>query len=457
MISRRNFLKTSALTLGASQLAPLGALAAQASGYKALVCVFLFGGCDAHDVLVNHDQPSYDLWAAQRRSILDRFPGGASEGARARANLLELDPLNAADFGSQRFALPPEMSGIKSLFDAGRAAIVPNVGPLVEPADRQSVEDRTILLPPRLASHNDQQSTWQAFAGEGAGQGWGGLVMDAINESSPYTAVSVAGQTVFLSGQQTRQLQLPASGSIPQAYGTVGDVFGSQDVAERLRTYYRTSADHLQHPMMRDLVAAQRKAIADTGELASLIDGAQLGESVRLPDNHLSEQLARVADMIAVRGSLSVNRQVFFVGMGSYDTHSDHVERMPGLLTQLSDAVTSFTNAMDGAGLGNDVTLFTASEFGRTLTANSSGTDHGWGGHQIVAGGAVRGRRIHGDVPPPMVDHPQAFRSRGAMIPQLSVEQYASELARWFGLGESELDAVFPNRGRFDPLALQLF
>ncbi|MEM1379550.1 MAG: DUF1501 domain-containing protein [Pseudomonadota bacterium] len=456
-LSRRSFLRNSALTFGATSLAPMAALAADTSGYKALVCVFLYGGCDSQDILINYDQPSYNQWAEARLPILQRYAGGASEGARARSNLLPLDLVNSRDFGSQRFALPPEMSGIKSLFDAGQAAIVPNVGPLIEPTTRRQVEDDTAILPSRLQSHNDQQSTWQAFSVEGAGQGWGGLILDAVEQSSPYTAISVTGQSVFLSGADTRQLQLSSSGKIERAFGTDRRVYRSDDVTDRLRAYYRQSADHLRNPMMRDLVGAQAKAIDDTETLASLLEQQQLGARVRIDGNRLSNQFATVADMISVRSALGLNRQIFFVGMGGFDTHNDQAFRMPALLGSLSDAIASFQSVMNDAGLGNNVTTFTASDFGRTFTSNASGTDHGWGGHQIVVGGAVRGGRVLGAVPEPTVDHDQAYRNRGSLIPTISIDQYGSELGRWFGLSGSELDAVFPNRNRFDPLALPLF
>lgn len=457
MFSRRSFLRGSAATFGAASLAPLASLAADTTGYKALVCLFLYGGCDTQDLLIGYDQPSYDSWAEARRSILDRFPGGAEEGARARANLLALDPLNASALNGRQAALPPEMSGIKSLFDRGAAAFVPNVGPLLEPTTRQAVEDGIARLPARLQSHNDQQSTWQAFSVEGAGQGWGGQVLDAFNQSSPYTAISVSGQTVFLSGRDTRQLQLSSSGSIRRAYGTDRRVYNSDEATEQLRAFYRNSAEHLTHPMMRDLVGAQSKAIDDTETLATLMEEASLGEQILLDGNRLSSQLATVADLVSARSALDVNRQIFFVGMGGFDTHNDHANRMPALWSTISEAVTSFYDTLEMAGLSEQVTLFTASDFGRTLSANASGTDHGWGGHQLVVGGSVRGGRIHGALPSMESGHDQEYRNRGALIPQTSIDQYGSEIARWFGLGESELNTVFPNRGRFDMQGLQLF
>ncbi|NRA28683.1 MAG: DUF1501 domain-containing protein [Parvularculaceae bacterium] len=457
MFSRRGFLKSSAMTFGAAGLAPVASLAADSSGYKALVCVFLYGGCDSQDILIGHDQSSYDAWATARQSILERFEESGNASARARESLLALAPLNASQLSGPQVALPPEMSGIHSLFNRQAAAFVPNVGPLLEPTNRRDIEDGLARLPARLQSHNDQQSTWQAFSVEGAGQGWGGQVLDAFNKSSPYSAISISGQAVFLSGNQTRQLQLSSSNNIRRAYGTDRRVYSSDEATDRLRAFYANSAAHLQNPMMRDLISTQRKAIDDTEMLATVLDGISLGEQIELEDNRLSSQLGTVADLIAARSALDVNRQIFFVGMGGFDTHNDHATRMPALLGQLSDAVTSFYNAIESAGLADQVTLFTASDFGRTLTANATGTDHGWGGHQLVVGGSVRGGRIHGSVPSFDSGHELEYRDRGALIPQHSIDQYAYSLGSWFGLSESELNSIFPNRGRFDLQSLQLF
>lgn len=457
MLSRRTFLQNSALALGAAGgLSPLGALAADRSGYKAIVCVYLAGGMDAHDILIGHDQPSYDGWASAREAILNRFADSDTPAARARDSLLRLDPLNASDFGSRAFAMPPEMAPLKNLFDDGKLAIVPNVGPLMEPVTRQQVEDKTALLPPRLQSHNDQESIWQAFATEGARNGWGGTMLDMMAQSSPYTAISVANQTVFLSGRETRHLQISKSGQIPRIFGHDGKAFSSSEASSRLMEYYRNAANNAANPMMRDIVAARGKAITDSDRFAELLGSQSLGEPIRTNGNSLSQQLATIANLIAARDDLGVNRQVFYAEMNGFDTHRDHHVNMPTLLTKLSEAIAGFQAVIDSAGLTNQVALFTASDFGRTLSANATGTDHGWGGHHIVVGGGVRGGRIHGRVPEFQLDHDRDYK-RGAMIPEIAVEQYASELGRWFGLTESELDFVFERRSRFDRNALQLF
>lgn len=457
VLSRRSFLQSSAAAMGAAGLAPWSALAADQSGYKALVCVFFVGGADSHDMLIGYDQPSYDQWASARESILNLgFGETANPGARSRDNLLSLAPLNASDFGSRSFAMPAEMSPMKDLFDSGQMAIVPNVGPLIEPVTQQQIIDETANLPGRLQSHNDQQSTWQAFQPEGAQNGWGGLVLDAMNQSSEFAAISAAGQSVFLNGDVTRHLQIGDSDNISSAWGTSGSVYGSSELSSGLRDWYRTNGSNANSPMMRDIINAQGKAIVDSEAIAVALEPQNLGDSVRLDGNALSFQLGTIADCIAARDTFGVNRQVFFAAIGGFDIHRDHAQNMPGLMEQFSAALVSFQNALNAAGLAEQVTTFTASDFGRTLTANATGTDHGWGGHHFVMGGAVRGQRIHGSVPSFESGHDRDFK-RGALIPDLSVEQYGSELARWFGLTESELDAAFPNLGNFDRNVLQLF
>ncbi|MEO1041133.1 MAG: DUF1501 domain-containing protein [Pseudomonadota bacterium] len=455
MIKRRDFLRSS-LALTASPFVSMPSLAADASGYKALVCVFMLGGFDSHDMLIGADQPSYDSWAAARQSLIDAFATAGSPTARDRTNLLNLVPDNAADFGSRAFGMPQEMAAIHTLFQNGKAAIVPNVGPLFEPATRQTVEDGTVRMPARLQSHNDQQSTWQSFSGGGVRLGWGGLMLDLMAQSSPFTAVSAGGEAVFLVGNQTRQAEISRGGDVATAWATNGSIRGDAQRALAVQEYYRLAGEGATNPMMRDIMTLQNRAIDNTNILSGALAGQTLRDSIVLANNPLSEQLGSIANMIAARDTLGINRQVFFAPMGGFDTHHDHAINMPTLMTQLSEAIASFTDGIEAAGLGNEVTLFTASEFGRSLTSNPSGTDHGWGGHHIVAGGAVRGRNILGNVPVFDLDHPLDF-GRGSMIPEISVDQYGGELARWFGLSESEIDLVFPNLINFDRNALDIF
>ena len=456
MLSRRHFLRTSSAALGISPFIPIGALAADTSGYKALVCVFLYGGCDTHDVLIGQDVTSYDKWAAARSSLLTEYAASSTPTARDRTSLLALNPTNAADYGSRTFGMPPEMSGLHGLFESGQAAIVPNVGPLIQPTTRQEIIDETAIVPSRLQSHNDQQSIWQSFGAEGAGLGWGGRILDAVAEASPFTAMSATSNAVFLSGDLTQPMAVGSSGTVPQVWPTQSSLHGSSALPSAIKDYYRNSALGATNPMMRDIINKQAEAIDNGEALAAALAGQTLRDSIVLTDNKLSEQLGTIANVIQARGAIGVSRQVFFASMGGFDTHNDQAKSLPALLEQLSAAITSFQNAIDGAGLSNEVTLFTASDFGRSLSSNATGTDHGWGSHHFVVGGAVNGQQIHGDVPDFDLEHDQDY-NRGSLIPQISVDQYGAELASWFGLTNSEINGIFPNLGNFNASALTLF
>jgi uncharacterized protein (DUF1501 family) len=450
-ISRRRFLQTSAAGVGAISLAPqLGH--ASTAGYKALVCVFLAGGADTHDVLIGQDPSSYAAWASKRGDLLERYGEGEIITSRERSALLQLTRNGGA--GAQ-VGLPPEMAPVKDLYDRGRLAFVSNVGPLAEMTDRAAIQNKTAMLPSKLRSHNDQQSTWKTFGTEGARYGWGGRMLDAMGESSTYAGISTSGHAVFLSGRQIEPTQIRSNGVVNQAWGIEDKVYGSEELAARLREHYsRTSTSS--NPFERDIARLRSKAISTTGELSALMDGATLGETIRLEGNKLSEQLGTIADLIQVRDGLGSQRQVFFAKIGGWDTHKNQHISMPRLLTQLSDALSSFQAGIDAAGLSDQVTLFTASDFGRTLVTNDSGTDHGWGSHHMVMGAAVRGGQIAGEIPPFEEEHDLDFR-RGSLIPSIATEQYGAELGRWFGLSESQLDEVFVNRGRFERTPLGLF
>ncbi|MCQ8184852.1 DUF1501 domain-containing protein [Parvularcula maris] len=449
--SRRSFLKTSALGLTASAFMPLPVLAQGGGGYKALVCIFLYGGADTHDVLIGQDEGSYQAWAAARESIVGRYGEGELPTSRERSALLAL-PGTA---GQPTVGLPPEMSAVKELFDQGQLAFAANVGPLAEVTDRAGVKNKTALLPNKLRSHNDQQSVWQTFGTEGARIGWGGRLLDRSGTNSAYAAISTRGNAVFLSGDDVRPTQIPSNGNIKQAWGTGEKHFGSEELASIMRAHYARTADGSQSPFMRDIARSRAKAVATTAELARLMEGATLGDTVRIEGNGLSQQLGTIADLIQLRGDLGTDRQVFFAGMGGWDTHREQHLKMPVLLNQLSEAMASFQRGLDAAGLSQMVTTFTASDFGRTLINNSAGTDHGWGSHHMVMGGGVSGGQIAGTVPSFEEEHDHDFR-RGALIPTMATEQYGAELGRWFGLSEGDLDLVFANRGRFDRTPLGL-
>ena len=449
-MQRRKFLAagSAALAAGLGGLGPalmsLPARGATTDGYRALVCVFLFGGMDNHDTVIPYDSASYNGWAGIRSSLVN-----AQGGSRSRDNLLPLSPLEDT-FGGRQFALPPEMPGLSGLFQSGNAALVGNVGPLLRPTDAASFNADSVPLPSRLFSHNDQQATWMSGAPEGARFGWAGLFGDLMrqagaNGDGTFAAITTGGADLLITGRETTPYQVVGEDGAVETF-LLQEVDGG--LQSLLTTHLRAERYAGDNLLGRDLAARIRGSFDANLRYnqAALSTG---GSGVTFPASELGVQLGAVASAIAARDALGVSRQVFTVGMGGFDTHSAQARDLPALQRQLDEAIVAFHSAMQAMGLGNDVALFTASDFGRTLAINGDGTDHGWGGHQFVVGGGVRGQRIFGGLPPAELGHSRDAGS-GRLIPDVSVEQFAAPLGRWFGLGNEEIAAVFPNLTAFD-------
>lgn len=458
MQNRRNFLKTlaaapAAMTVGSmgNMLALAPVQAAEVSDYRALVCVFLFGGMDCHDTVLPYDVDSYDQYTQIRASLMQSYaalPGGST---RNRSDLLPLQPATA-EFGGRQFALPPQLAGIHQLFGEGKAAIVGNVGPLSVPTTRAQFLSNGVDLPARLFSHNDQQSTWMSFGPEGSQLGWGGLFGDAAiasgaNTQPIFSQVSVAGNSVFLTGSDVAPYQISAAG-VPSIslIDAAGNRFSPQAQA-LVRSHLAAEGTQRTNLFEHDFVNLSQVSL----DANDLLDSAlQSGDNVStpFPETGLGAQLSAVARTIAVRESLGVARQVFFVAMGGFDTHSAQAADLPGLQQELGDAIAAFYSATQELGVADSVTTFTAADFGRTLTVNGDGTDHGWGAHHFVVGGAVNGGDIYGDIPVPTLGHAQDA-GNGRLIPTTSVEQFAHPLGKWFGLTDSELGDALPGLAQF--------
>ena len=452
MATRRDVLKTALGAFGAANMGAalhhFSAQAADVSGYKALVCVFLKGGLDGHDVLLPYDRASYAEYADIRQSLLSEY---ASAGARrARADLLELTPSNQGAFGARGFAFPPEWGALHGLFEAGKAAVVANVGPLIEPTSRTQFFEGGARLPARLFSHNDQRSTWQASAPEGAPTGWGGRFLDAALAAdtaadNAFSAISTAGTSVFVTGDVARQYH--AAGEAPQIEELLdprlrGSASDSDRAYQLLVEHFRSAGATRSHLFERDIVDANRRALDVNARYADAY-AQRLPLNVSFPAGPFGEQLQLVAEAISIRSELSAKRQVFYVAGGEFDTHSGQAGALPAQLEELSQTIRAFYDAMTAMGLENNVTLFTGSDFGRTLVSNRDGTDHGWGGHHLVVGGAVNGGQIFGAPPPSTLGHGQDA-GNGRLIPTTSVEQYAATLGSWFGLTDAELSIALP-------------
>lgn len=458
-ITRRRILQTASL-LGAygaapfaMNLLPFNALAASTDGYKALVCVFLFGGMDCHDTVIPYDATSHGQYSAIRQSLMNEYanmPGGSS---RTIARLLALNPTNAANFGGRQFALPETLAPIHDLVVNGDAAVIGNIGPLVEPLTRDQWRNDTGRRPLRLFSHNDQQSTWMAAAPEGARFGWGGRLADMAiasqaNADASFTAISVSGNVVYLVGEQAAAFSLGLQGPAEIESISRTSLYNSQSLPGMIANHVQDSANLRTNLFERDVASIHRQSITLNRDLAVALASQPPFATAFPAGNNLAAQLQIVARMIAARSTLGARRQIYFVSTGGYDTHSVQAPNLTGLHTTLSTAMRAFYDATVELGVQNDVTAFTASDFGRTLAVNGDGSDHGWGAHHFVVGGAVNGNRILGDMPPPAFDHAQDSGG-GRLIPTTSVEQLAASLAAWFGLTPSEIQTALPNVGSF--------
>lgn len=430
-----------------------------ASDYKALVCVFLLGGLDGNDTILPYDPASYSRYAGLRESLLQNYAnvqGGSS--TRSRDRLLPLNPVDPVQNGRQ-FALTEELSGVHALFEQGQAAIVANVGPLVQKVTLADYEADVPWLPKRLFSHNDQQATWMSGAPEGASLGWGGRFADAALRSGAntsgetFTAITSAANALFLTGESARPFQIGRNGA--PLIDSLTALQGNPEAYALMRRHFEPDPNASDHLLERDFANATGNALRNN-EAYNAGASQSAGLSTAFPGGPLGDQLQTVAQAIATRDALNVNRQVFFVGLGGFDTHSNQVFDLPPLQRQLDAGITAFVNAMRELGVSENVTLFTASDFGRTLAVNGDGTDHGWGNHHFIVGDAVNGQRILGELPPYDLAH-ALDAGGGRWIPDYSVEQFAAPLGRWFGLNETDLQAALPNLNNFNSSALNYF
>ncbi|WP_229415976.1 DUF1501 domain-containing protein [Pseudoduganella armeniaca] len=438
-------------------LAGLGAVAnaSAADDYKALVCVFMNGGNDAYNTVLPTDTES---WQSYQRYRNMANVGSIALAAVARpAGVLPITPV--ATQGGRTFALHPQLDGVRTLFEAGRLGIVANVGPLVQPTSIKEYRNGTAVLPRELFSHNDQQSVWQSSKPEGAAFGWGGRIADltaGANRNNMFTCISTAENAVFVSGKTMTQYQLAAAG-VPAVLSMNGTLFGAHN--HPLANIITPSSRNL---FEKEYGAITKRALESQAVLADAM-AASGGGAIPAPSlytnpntgarsiNPLAQQLHTVARVIAARGALGVKRQVFYVSLGGFDTHANQKIRHADLMARLAHAMAYFdgvTASLLGQNMRDRITTFTASDFGRTLVTNGDGTDHGWGGHHFVMGGAVKGGNIYGTMPDIGVGH-QNDVGGGALLPTQSVDQYGATLANWFGVPYAHLENIFPNLRNF--------
>lgn len=459
-ISRRTFMTRASATafLGAGaplalQLAAAGEAAAFDSGdYKAIVCVFLNGGNDHMNTVIPYDIANYDRYHAVRNGGAGRTAGGIAYGRDQliATSLTPRVPQSLTD--GLVYALNPYMPKMARLFNTGKAAIQLNVGPLMTPltlAQYNSPDRTRYPLPPKLFSHNDQQSVWQSLGSEGSTIGWGGRMGDlalSSNSQSMLTCISASGNAVFVSGENAIQYQIGTDGAVP-IWTAGGWAFGSEEISRTLKQLITQPYGHV---LENEFSRVTKRSM----ELETFVNGALGKVSVAtnfLPDgqpNPVASQMSIVAKLIAARAHTGAKRQVFFVSLGGFDSHDGLMSNHPALLAQLDSAMNAFYAATVELGVANKVTTFTASDFGRTFASNGNGSDHGWGGHHFIMGGAVQGGRYYGTAPHVSIDTDDQV-GQGRLLPSTAVDQMAATLGRWFGVSNSELPSVLPHIGRF--------
>jgi uncharacterized protein (DUF1501 family) len=411
-----------------------------AGNFKALVCLFLYGGNDANNLIIPRDNTDYNAYAAARQGLA--IPQGA---------LLPITPATYSD--GRTFGLHPSLidapagastlPGLQSLFAQGKLALLSNVGTLVAPVTRAQYLSDTAALPPQLFSHNDQSVQWQTSVPDQPPRtGWGGRMADlliSMNGTAQISmSISLAGTNTFQVGNTVFEYQMS-----PYGVTSLNGYSGST----------KTSLDSLLNLPHQNLFEAEfskitRRSLDNAALLSTALAGVNL--TTFFPTgNYLADQLKMIAKMIAARNTLGMSRQIFFCSVGGYDTHGDQLTAHANLLTELNTALASFYQATVDLGVADQVTTFTASDFGRTFPVNNgAGSDHGWGNHQIILGGAVKGGDLYGHVPALVVNGPDDT-DEGRWIPTTSVDEYSATLAKWFGVTPTDMATVFPNLSRF--------
>lgn len=431
---RRQFLQRAGAMVGAASLAGL-AQAQAASDYRALVCVFLLGGNDGHNTVVPLSSAAYNSYKAARGSLA--LPDG-------NGKLLAVNTPAGVPYG-----LNNGLAAIAPLWASGQLAVVANVGMLARPTSRAQFLAGSVPLPSNLFSHSDQMQQMQTGQASGSGgTGWAGRGADAVqarNGASRFPAsISMAGSALFCAGAS-----VPSASLIP-GFDLAGDGMtawpDSAAAAKRLALSQILALDS-----GMALVQAANKVRQDALSLNTLLAGAGTGAKLAtvFPGTDLGRQLQQVAKIIQLRATTGMARQVFFCSIGGFDTHSSQSWAQWDLLRQVAEAMAAFHGATQELGVAQQVTTFTESEFGRSLQPSGSGTDHGWGSHHLLLGGAVRGGQLYGTMPSLVLGGPDDAGTRGVLIPSTALDQYGATLARWFGVSASAMATVFPNLGSF--------
>ncbi len=449
-LDRRSFLRqaccaavgTTGILSAMSQLKLIGAIAADSTAvrraaadadYRALVCIFLSGGNDGNSVLIPYDTASHAGYASARADL-----------AIPREQVL---PISARRYTDGRsYGLNRDVAEIKALYDQGKVALLGNVGTLVRPTTLADY-NAGIALPSQLYSHLDQSVQWQSSLPDESifRTGWGGRmadVVDAMNVNSEISmSISVGGRNYFQVGKSVSAYVVNSGGA------EVLNGYNSSGGSPLYKSFKEIVDARFESLLASSFSSTTKDAVKDSEYLSTALSRAQVLKTV-FPDNYTAQRLKMIARLISIAPAMGLKRQVFFIDVGGYDSHGQQATAHPLLLRELSTAMKAFYDSTVELGVERQVTTFTSSDFGRTYTPNSGGTDHAWGNLQWVMGGAVAGGDIYGKMPSLMVGGPDDT-GRGRWIPSTSVDEYNATLARWFGVSETNLPVVLPNIGRF--------
>jgi uncharacterized protein (DUF1501 family) len=443
--SRRAFLRNLAAlsSMGlASQLDLLNVVAnanaQQATDYKALVCVFMFGGNDGNNTVIPIDSAGYGQYAAARPT--------ASGINLSQASLLPIQPVNTGT----PFGLHPALADLQTLFNKGKLAVLANVGTLVQPISK--TQYNAGLRPLSLYSHSDQQAQWQSsISNTVSGTGWGGRVADkvaAFNAASGFPVVtSLDGTVLFTTGTSTSPLAIPVTGSFALA-GYSASTANNARLAAAQQLLAQGSYNALVNGANK--IGTQALQLSTTVNPILASANSTVAPLFAPLKTNTANQLFQVAKLIEARAATGARRQIFFVQLGSFDTHGDQINRQQALFAELSPALKAFYDATAALGVGSQVTTFTLSDFGRTLQpASGGGSDHAWGNHHFIIGDAVGGGKFYGQYPQLVLGGPDDAESEGRWLPTTAVDQYGATLASWFGVAPADLSVVFPNLAQF--------
>jgi uncharacterized protein (DUF1501 family) len=447
--SRRDFLRRTCCTAAAGMAAAsfnrfgvMNALAQTTTDYKALVCVFLFGGNDANNLLVPMSSTGYASYKLGRAGL-----------ALGQNQLLPITPPSAG----APFGLHPRFKNMQALFNSKQMAVLANVGTLIQPTTRAQVLAGQAALPMNLFSHSDQQNQMQTASFDKIGDtGWAGRVADKLQSTYPAnfpTIISLAGSNIFCEGLAARAIEASGDPTAP-----LNGFYGSTDDNNRLAALQSLLTFDTGLSLIQAASSTTTNAIQDSKTLAAAL---ATGKALATPfpqNSYLSDQLKQVAQIIAVRGALGIQRQIFFVHLDGFDTHSGQLPQQDSLYNDMDGSLSAFYQATKELGVQSQVTTFTLSDFSRTLQPDStSGSDHAWGSHHMIMGGAIAGGDMYGTFPDLDLNGPDDATGEGRWVPTTSLDQYAATLAQWFGVAATDLPTLFPNLANFTSPTLSIF